>query len=128
LWKATKKIKHVTQPSPPLRTPLGTWASNNVEKAQAFANHLANVFHQHPSENQSEEEEALTQLLGTPYQLKTPEVQEIINSLNPKKSPGYDIITGQILKALPTIGIKYLTQIFNAALLIGYFSAQWKVA
>jgi hypothetical protein len=29
---------------------------------------------------------------------------------------------------LPTIGIKYLTQIFNAALLIGYFPAQWKVA
>jgi hypothetical protein len=29
---------------------------------------------------------------------------------------------------LPTTGIKYLTQIFNAALLIGYFLAQWKVA
>jgi hypothetical protein len=29
---------------------------------------------------------------------------------------------------LPIIGIKYLTRIFNAVLLKGYFSAQWKVA
>jgi hypothetical protein len=29
---------------------------------------------------------------------------------------------------LPTIGIKYLTQLFNVVLLKGYFPAQWKVA
>jgi hypothetical protein len=75
------------------------------------------------------------QLLETPYQLKPPinclkraEVQEVINSLNPKKSSGYDLITGKILKELPIIGIKYLTQLFNAILLKGYFPAQWKVA
>jgi hypothetical protein len=33
-----------------------------------------------------------------------------------------------LLKALLTIGIKYLTQIFNSPLLTGYFPAQWKVA
>jgi hypothetical protein len=32
--------------------------------------------------------------------LKTAEVQEVINSLNPKKSSGYDVITGKILKEL----------------------------
>jgi hypothetical protein len=103
----------------------------NVEKAHAFAKHLGKVFQPHPSDNQPQEEEALTQLLETPYQLEPPinrlkkaEVQEIINSLNPKKSPGHDLITGQIFKALPTIGIKYFTQIFNAALLTGYFPAQ----
>jgi hypothetical protein len=59
--------------------------------------------------------------------LKRAEVQEVINSLNPKKSSGYDLITGRILKELPIIGIKYLTQLFNAVLLKGYFPAQWKV-
>jgi hypothetical protein len=29
---------------------------------------------------------------------------------------------------LPITGIKYLTQLFNAVLLKGYFLAQWKVA
>jgi hypothetical protein len=51
----------------------------------------------------------------------------MINSLNSKKSPGYDLITGKILKELLTIGIQYLTQLFNAVLLKGYFLAQWKV-
>jgi hypothetical protein len=32
--------------------------------------------------------------------LRRAEVQEVINSLNAKKSPGYDLITGRILKAL----------------------------
>jgi hypothetical protein len=75
------------------------------------------------------------QLLETPYQFEPPinhlkraEVQEAINSLNPKKSSGYDLITGKILKELPIIGIKYLSQLFNAVLLKGYFPAQWKVA
>jgi hypothetical protein len=60
--------------------------------------------------------------------LKRAEVQEVINSINPKKSSGYDIVTGKIIKELPIIGIKYLTQLLNAVLLKGYFLAQWKVA
>jgi hypothetical protein len=53
LWKATKKIKQVKKPSPPLRTSQGTWARSNVEKAHAFAERLA-----------------LIQLLETPHQLE----------------------------------------------------------
>jgi hypothetical protein len=47
----------------------------------------------------------LKQLLETPYQLEPPinrlegfEVQEVINSLNLRKSQRYDLITGQILE------------------------------
>jgi hypothetical protein len=36
-------------------------------------------------------------------------------------------VKGKILKELSIIGIKYLTQLFNAFLLKGYFPAQWKV-
>jgi hypothetical protein len=75
------------------------------------------------------------QFLETPYQLKPPinrlksaEVQEIINSLNPTKLSGYDLITSKILKELPIIGIKCLAQLFNAVLIKGYFPLQWKVA
>jgi hypothetical protein len=76
LWKAIKKIKQVKKPSPPLRTSQGTWARGNVEKAHAFAEHLANVFQPHPSESQPEGEEALTQLLETPYQLEPLEARK----------------------------------------------------
>jgi hypothetical protein len=110
LWKVTKKIKQVKKPSPPFRTSQGTWARSNVEKVHAFGEHLANVFQTHPSYNEPEEEEALMQLI----QLELPinilnraEIQEVIKSLNPKKSSHYNLITGNILKELLIIGIKY---------------------
>jgi hypothetical protein len=52
--------------------------------------------------------------------------QPLIASIQ-KKSPGYNLFTGQILKKLPIISTKYLTQLFNAFLLLNYFPTQWKV-
>jgi hypothetical protein len=37
--------------SPPIRTTQGIWARSNVEKAHAFAKHLAQVFQPYPTEN-----------------------------------------------------------------------------
>jgi hypothetical protein len=68
-----------------------------------------------------------TSLIHQATKSKKVEVQEVISSINPKKSSGYDLITGKILKELPTIGIKYLTKLFNDVLLKWYFLAQWRV-
>jgi hypothetical protein len=70
LWKSTKKLKTVTQPSTPIWTSQGTWAQSNAEKAQAFAHHLASVFQPHPSDHNSIPEATLTSLLETPFQLE----------------------------------------------------------
>jgi hypothetical protein len=59
-WKTTKRLKTVTQTSVPLRTPQGTWARTNADKAQAFANHLASVFQPHLPEPGSLPEDTLT--------------------------------------------------------------------
>jgi hypothetical protein len=72
LWKATKTLKRITQPSPPIRMPLGTWASSNIDKAHAFAHHLAEAFQPHTSENLPQEEDAITHFLETPYELEPP--------------------------------------------------------
>jgi hypothetical protein len=37
-------------------------------------------------------------------------------------------MTGKTLKELPFLCIQYLTQLFDAILLRGYFSTQWKVS
>jgi hypothetical protein len=52
----------------------------------------------------------------------------MINRLRSTKAPGYDLITGRILKVLPDIGIKAITHIYNSILRNGYFLAQWKVS
>jgi hypothetical protein len=74
------------------------------------------------------------QILEIPYQLKQPinhlkrtEVQEVINSINPKKSSGYNPITSKILKELPIIGIKYLT-VIQCRPTQRVLPAKWKVA
>jgi hypothetical protein len=64
------------------------------------------VFQPHSSENEPKKEETHTQLEPPINCLKRVNIQENISNLNPKKSPGYDLITGKILKGFPVIGIK----------------------
>ena len=57
------------------------------------------------------------------------EVSNIIKKdLNVKKAPGYDMITGKMLKELPEKALRLLTIIYNAILRLSYYPAQWKVA
>lgn len=51
----------------------------------------------------------------------------IIKKLKLKNAPGYDLITGAIIKQLPDKAIIYLTYIFNAILHIEHFSSRWNV-
>jgi hypothetical protein len=56
------------------------------------------------------------------------EVRAAIICLHTTKAPGYDLITGEILKQLPTAGISAISYIFNSILHTGYFPGQWKVS
>lgn len=56
------------------------------------------------------------------------EVSRAIKNLKSNKAPGYDLITGTVLKHLPQEGITYLTYLYNAALWTGFFPPQWKIA
>jgi hypothetical protein len=64
-----------------------------------------------------------------PIKFLTPkEIQNKIKDLNPRKAPGYDLITGRILKEIPRKGNANLTTICNTIIRTGYFPVQWKVA
>jgi hypothetical protein len=63
---------------------------------------LKSIIHS-PKINASSSAESPYQLEQPINRLKRVEVQEVINSLNPKKSSGYDLITGKILKELDII-------------------------
>jgi len=60
--------------------------------------------------------------------IKTNEVLKIIqNELKANKAPGYDLITGKLLKKLPHKAVRHITIIYNAILRLNYFPDQWKV-
>lgn len=136
LWKATKNIKQPQQRNPPLRLENGEWARTNKEKAQAFAEHLEKTFTPFPSETPKEEEDIIFNYIDSPLQMELPikkvkvkEVKYVINkNLNQRKAPGWDLITGKILKELPENIVKTITALFNAALRLEYFPIPWKVA
>lgn len=52
----------------------------------------------------------------------------IRENINAKKCPGYDLITGLILKKLPKKGLVFLTNLFNAIIRLSHIPSQWKVA
>ena len=60
--------------------------------------------------------------------IQVQEVEHIIQSdTNPTKAPGYDLITGKLLKELPRKGIRAITQIYNAIFRLEYFPTHWKI-
>ncbi|KAL1446859.1 hypothetical protein WDU94_012222 [Cyamophila willieti] len=131
LWRAIKPLKRPILHCPPLINTEGQWIRDNQSKANVFAEYLANIFS--PNEPGPNAEP----LLDIPYQEEeycipnttVREVQKTIKEeINPKKAPGYDLITGQVLKELPRKACVKITQIINAAFRLQYVPQIWKVA
>jgi len=135
LWKATRKLKQPQTVFPPLRRPDGSWAQSDSDKANTFVEHLTKVFTPNAYEGLPEYELEILNTLKTPcdsdIKLKNITKKEVVTAIiktNPKKAPGYDLITGQVLKELPDAGITFLTQLYNATLRLRFFPPQWKIA
>jgi len=125
LWKATKHLNRPTMSIPPLRKQERTWAKDDKEKAVVFAEHLERTF----QTNGVQLLDNLRRREGTPIQqipLVTP--TELLNTINPKKAPGFDLLIGVILKHFPKKAIVKLTNLYNAALRLIYVPSYWKVA
>jgi hypothetical protein len=131
----TNHLKRPQHHIPPLPRPDNTWIRTDEQKANTFAQHLSSVFHPYPSQSAPEEEGEILHDLDIQHQMALPlqnirisEVTDIIHhSTHPSKAPGYDLITGQILKELPPKGIRLLTLIYNATLRLEYFPRSWKI-
>lgn len=56
------------------------------------------------------------------------ELVKEIGKMDPKKSPGYDLITQSVLKELPKKCLIFITILFNAILRLNHFPDLWKVS
>lgn len=136
LWKTTKKLKRPVTSKPPIRTEEGTWAKSDLDKGEAFATYLDNVFLPNPDQfSSSANKDERLKSLEEPLQLDLPikaikqtETVATIKNLNQKKAPGYDSITAKLLQELPDVAISFLTHLFNCVMKRSLFPPQWKVA
>ena len=97
----------------------GKWSRSDVEIANAFSCHLNEVFKpfpRDPSASIAEETDIISSVQSTFVNMQLPklskvsktEVEEIINCLNQRKAPGYDLITAKTLKELPIGALKFI--------------------
>lgn len=131
LWRTTKKLRTKIAHVPPILKEDNEYAKTDQEKADTFAEHLGNIFT--PNEATMDSEEEFPQIENNYYKtIKKVTLKELKRelkyNLNPTKSPGYDLITGLVLKKLPTKGLKMLLLLVNATFKLTYVPAQWKIA
>ena len=99
---------------PPVRKEDHTWARTNKEKVEVFVDHLERT-------SQPNEEKTVDR----PRRIKETQIKqippvtpkEILNAIKlniqPKKAPGFDLITGEILKQLSKKAIVTLTYLYK---------------
>jgi hypothetical protein len=110
-----------------LRRENGTWAKGNKEKAELFAGHLENIFT--PNTDEGIENEINNEGTGIIPPVTPKEVKRMIrHQISPKRAPGYDLITAQILKKLPRKAIIKITHIIKATFRMRYMPRIWKIA
>jgi hypothetical protein len=100
------------------------YARSDYKKAELFAEHLQEVFTPQDNLPLQETDSVLNHTIQSSQQLKPFALKEIlkaINTLNPKKATGYDLITTEILKQLPKKGCLKLLYLFNAILRLHYW-------
>jgi hypothetical protein len=127
LWKATKSLIRLKQPSPPLRKADHSWAITDLEKVNIFAEHLSKCFTPHDIQPSASQLEIVDSSLNSPLPMSLPakntspgEIEHIIKQLPIKKSPGHDLISNVITKNLPKKIIIFLSHIFNAIFRLSY--------
>lgn len=135
IWRETKRILKHSPQCPPLRRPDQTWAKTDIEKADLFSEHLSNVFKPNDTAQDQGFRESVNEELNSPMPLSLPpktfsvkQVLDAIKKLPLRKSPGYDLITAEVLRELPYEGILLLTEIYNAILRTTHFPIQWKLS
>ncbi|KAH8232112.1 hypothetical protein KR026_010346, partial [Drosophila bipectinata] len=134
LWRVTKSIRQPLKRIPPVQRTDGSWCRSEMDRANAFAEHLEGVFT--PFDRCSPEDAAETaRLLAEPSRDADPippvteeETAELITIMSNNKAPGDDGINAIALKMLPPPSIQLITRIYNRCLEIGYFPSTWKRA
>lgn len=130
LWKCAKSFKRPNIQSSPIRRQDGSWAKSAKDKADTFAEHLEATFQ--PLPQQTVDESIILVQKEDRSELKKVSLkelrEEIKNNLSAKKAPGFDLITGQIIKELPEKATRKLQHLINSAFRLGYVPSLWKVA
>ncbi|KAL4100910.1 hypothetical protein QTP88_020935 [Uroleucon formosanum] len=133
LWRATKRTYKFSSQNIPIKKSDGSFVCTDLDKAELFKDYLYETFQPHPHIFSLENNIVVAESLISPLPVSRPvkhfspsEVKFVIDKYPHKKSPGFDLITGEVARCLPKKAIIHLTHIFNCILRLSYFPILWK--
>lgn len=137
LWRVVKNFKQRPSGTPQL-VENGTKLITDSEKAEAFSRHYHQVFEtaaNHPNDHNGRKVRAAANRLRRTTvnpddipRITLRDVEKEIARLKNRKANGPDQISNRSLKHLPTVGVQFITDIYNACLRLSYFPKSWKMA
>lgn len=130
LWKASKGLKRPQAQNSPIKADERTWARSDKQKADLFAAHLAETFKPFPRQTMDENIN-LTNVNADADGISPvtfSELESEIKNLKTRKAPGFDLITGQVVKQLPEKAKRKLLYLINATFRLRCVPTIWKVA
>jgi hypothetical protein len=90
---------------------------------------LEQIFKPNEQESRNEDQLILSEENeNIPSMTPTEVANEIKRNINPRKAPGFDPITGEILEQLPRNGLVKLTHLINTSFILKYTPQVWKIA
>ena len=116
IWKPIRNKRRPQTPNPPIRfnnTPRGPGAKSDKDKADLCANYLSQVFTPYDQTLDQDIEQELAKPIQPPEHRPAFSLQKLkqeIKMLNPRKAPGMDLITAQMLK---NYGMKVLLNYYT---------------
>ena len=116
LWETTKSSNRPQVQIPPLKIDNANWAKSNKQKVDTFAKHLRETFSCHDSCIDIPND-LVEHLYDEPIAVYSDtEVKLFINQLKLRKSPGFDLITAEILLEMSNNILMALTNLLNCCL------------
>jgi len=133
LWRETKRLLKYKTASLPLLNADNLLAVSDAEKSEVFQAHFSKTFYPHENidipNHIIDVENYLHSTLPSarPEKYFTPnKVKSMISNCSRKKSPGFDLITVNVVNCSPNKAFILLTYIYNAILRLSYFSTLWE--
>jgi hypothetical protein len=130
LWKVVKRMKHAPSLSPHFKQlkalghgPTSPKLMSSPTIQHLFSSHTPPTYLMRRRNPSSVFRNPLTNSNPPLYRFK-----QSSTTFLPKLPVATTSSRVKILQELPPVGIKYITQLLNASLLLGYFPNQWKIA
>lgn len=124
LWRETKQKLRFKSPNLPIKKTDDSLATSDLEKAELFKAHLSYTFQPHSDILNNTNMNSVETFLYSPLPLSLPvksftpnDARFTILKYSLNKSPGYDLITVEVARSLPTRAIIHR---------LSYFSLLWK--